>query len=194
MLDLLRGWLTADILRGLDRWAPTVGSPQGAVISPLLANIYLDPLDRLMAAHGYPMVRYADDFVILTRNHAEAEAALALVREWVTSNGLTLHPDKTRIANCRKKGNGFEFLGYRFERGRRHVRRKSLDKLKETIRNKTRRTRGQSLKVVIADLNRTLRGWFGYFKHARPSTRTRPDDPAAPAGHAAQAGGPSGRR
>jgi RNA-directed DNA polymerase len=169
VLDLIRGWLKADILQGLDRWTPLEGSPQGAVISPLLANIYLDPLDRLMAEHGYPMVRYADDFVILTRNHAEAEAALALVRTWVASNGLTLHPEKTRIANCRKKGNGFEFLGYRFERGRRHVRKKSLDKLKETIRAKTRRTRGQSLNIVVADLNRTLRGWFGYFKHAHPS-------------------------
>jgi RNA-directed DNA polymerase len=169
VLDLICGWLKADILHGLDRWTPAQGSPQGAVISPLLANIYLDPLDRLMAEHGYPMVRYADDFVILTRSHAEAEAALALVRAWVASNGLTLHPEKTQIANCRKKGNGFEFLGYRFERGRRHVRKKSLDKLKETIRAKTRRTRGQSLRVVVGDLNRTLRGWFGYFKHAHPS-------------------------
>jgi len=138
------------------------------VISPLLANIYLDPLDRLAAEHGYPMVRYADDFVILTHSQEEAEAALALVKAWVVSNGLTLHSAKTRIANCRKKGNGFEFLGYRFERGRRQVRKKSLAKLKETVRDKTRRTRGQSLKVVIADLNRTLRGWFGYFKHAHP--------------------------
>lgn len=169
VLDLIRGWLKADILQGLDRWTPVVGSPQGAVISPLLANIYLDPLDRLMAEHGYPMVRYADDFVILTGSPAAAEAALALVKAWVASNGLTLHPEKTRIANCRKKGNGFEFLGYRFERGRRHVRKKSLDKLKETIREKTRRTRGQSLKVVVVDLNRTLKGWFGYFKHAHPS-------------------------
>lgn len=168
MLDLLRSWLQADILQDLNRWAPREGTPQGAVISPLLANIYLDPLDRLMAEHGYPMVRYADDFVILTQSHAEAETALALVKAWVASNGLTLHPEKTRIANCRKKGNGFEFLGYRFERGRRHVRKKSLDKLKETIREKTRRSRGQSLACVIADLNRTLRGWFGYFKHAHP--------------------------
>jgi RNA-directed DNA polymerase len=166
MLDLLRGWLKADILQDLIRWTPTEGSPQGAVISPLLANIYLDPLDRMMAEHGYPMVRYADDFVILTQSHAEAETALALVKAWVTSNGLTLHPEKTRIANCRSKGNGFEFLGYRFERGRRHVRKKSLDKLKQTIREKTPRTRGQSLAFVIVDLNRTLRGWFGYFKHA----------------------------
>lgn len=168
VLDLLRGWLNADILQDLTRWTPTEGTPQGAVISPLLANIYLDPLDRLMAEHGCPMVRYADDFVILTQSHAEAEVALALVKAWVASNGLTLHPDKTRIANCRKKGNGFEFLGYRFERGRRYVRKKSLDKLKGTIRQKTKRTRGQSLEVVIADLNRTLRGWFGYFKHAHP--------------------------
>ena len=169
VLDLLRGWLKADILKGLDRWTPVEGSPQGAVISPLLANIYLDPLDRLVAERGYPMVRYADDFVILTRSRAEAEAALALVKAWVASNGLMLHPDKTRLANCRKTGNGFEFLGYRFESGRRYVRKKSLDKLKETIREKTRRTRGQSLQVVVVDLNRTLKGWFGYFKHARPS-------------------------
>ena len=169
VLDLIRGWLQADILQGLDRWTPTVGSPQGAVISPLLANIYLDPLDRLMAEHGYPMVRYADDFVILTRSRAQAEAALALVTAWVVANGLRLHSEKTQIANCRKKGNGFQFLGYRFDRGRRHVRKKSLDKLKETIREKTRRTRGQSLNTVIVDLNRTLKGWFGYFKHAHPS-------------------------
>jgi RNA-directed DNA polymerase len=175
ILDLIRGWLKADVLQGLERWTPAEGSPQGAVISPLLANIYLDPLDRLMAGRGYAMVRYADDFVILSRSRVEAEAALALVEAWVAENGLTLHPDKTRIANCRKKGNGFEFLGYRFERGRRHVRRKSLDKLKETIRKKTRRSRGQSLKVVVADLNRTLRGWFGYFKHAHPNTFVKLD-------------------
>ena len=170
VLDLIRGWLKADILQGMNRWTPVQGSPQGAVISPLLANLYLDPLDRLLAQHGYPMVRYADDFVILTRSHAEAEKALAVVTEWVAANGLALHPAKTRIANCRKKGNGFEFLGYRFERGRRDVRKKSLDKLKEVIREKTRRNRGQSLKVVVEDLNRTLRGWFGYFKHAHKDT------------------------
>jgi RNA-directed DNA polymerase len=175
ILDLIGGWLKADILHGLERWTPVAGSPQGAVISPLLANIYLDPLDRLMAERGYLMVRYADDFVILTRNHVEATAALELVRGWVAANGLVLHPDKTQIANCRKKGSGFEFLGYRFERGRREVRKKSLDKLKETIRTKTRRTRAESLNVVIVDLNRTLRGWFGYFKHAHPSTFERLD-------------------
>jgi RNA-directed DNA polymerase len=170
VLDLIRGWLKADILKGLDRWTPTAGSPQGAVISPLLANIYLDPLDKLMATRGYRMVRYADDFVILCRTREAADAALDEVRAWVEANGLTLHPEKTHVGDCRVPGQGFEFLGYRFEAGRRSVRKKSLDKLKDTIRERTRRTRGDSLDVVIADLNRVLRGWFGYFKLAQSRT------------------------
>ena len=168
ILDLLRGWLKADILKGLERWTPTQGSPQGAVISPLLANIYLDPLDKLLTAKGYRMVRYADDFVILCRTREDAAAALAEVRTWVEQNGLTLHPTKTHVGDCMLPGQGFEFLGYRFEAGRRTVRKKSLDKLKDAIRSKTKRTRGDSLAVIVADLNRTLRGWFGYFKHAHP--------------------------
>ena len=170
VLDLIRGWLTADILKGLERWTPTQGSPQGAVISPLLANIYLDPLDKLMAAKGYRMVRYADDFVILCRTHEDAEAALAEVRTWVEANGLTLHPDKTHVGDCRIPGQGFEFLGYRFEAGKRYVRKKSLNKLKDSIRAKTSRSRGDSLERVIKDLNRVLRGWFGYFKQAHVTT------------------------
>jgi RNA-directed DNA polymerase len=170
VLDLIRGWLKADILKGLDWWTPTAGSPQGAVISPLLANIYLDPLDKLMATRGYRMVRYADDFVILCRTREAADAALDEVRAWVEANGLTLHPEKTHVGDCRVPGQGFEFLGYRFEAGWRDVRRKSLNKLKDAIRDRTRRTRGDSLDVVIADLNRVLRGWFGYFKMARSST------------------------
>jgi RNA-directed DNA polymerase len=168
VLDLIRGWLEADILKGLERWTPTQGSPQGAVISPLLANIYLHPMDMLMAERGYRMVRYADDFVILCRTGEEADAALAEVRAWVAENGLLLHPEKTHVGDCRVPGQGFEFLGYRFEAGRRLVRKKSLDKLKDRIREKTGRNRGDSLERIIADLNRSLRGWFGYFKHAHP--------------------------
>ena len=170
VLELIRGWLKADILKGLERWTPTQGSPQGAVISPLLANIYLDPLDKLMAAKGYRMVRYADDFVILCRTREDADAALAEVQAWVTANGLTLHPTKTHVGDCRTPGQGFEFLGYRFEAGRRFVRKKSMDKLKDSIRNKTRRTRGVSLEQVIVELNPVLRGGFGYFKQAHWST------------------------
>ena len=170
VLDLLRGWLKADILKGTERWTPVQGSPQGAVISPLLANIYLDPLDKLMAAQGYQMVRYADDFVILCRTREDADAALEEVRAWVAANGLTLHPMKTHVGDCRMPGQGFEFLGYRFEAGKRYVRKKSLTKLKDSIRDKTRRTRGDSLKCIIAELNPVLRGWFGYFKQAHSST------------------------
>ena len=170
VLDLIRGWLKADILKDLERWTPTQGSPQGAVISPLLANIYLDPLDKLMAATGYRMVRYADDFVVLCASREDAQAALSEIRTWVAANGLTLHPDKTHVGDCRIPGQGFEFLGYRFEAGRRLVRTKSLDKLKDRIREKTGRSRGDSLARIIADLNRTLRGWFGYFKQAHHHT------------------------
>ena len=170
VLDLIRGWLKADILKGLERWTPTRGSPQGAVISPLLANIYLDPLDAAMAERGRRMVRYADDFVILCRTREEADAALAEVGAWVNENGLALHPEKTHVGDCRQPGQGFEFLGYRFEAGQRHVHQKSLNKFKDSIREKTRRTRGDSLACAVKDLNPLLRGWFGYFKHAHHTT------------------------
>ena len=170
VLALIGGWLGQDILRGLERWTPVAGTPQGAVISPLLANIYLDPLDALMAAHGYAMVRYADDFVVLCTSRASAEAALALIRSWTASAGLSLHAAKTHVGDCRQPGQGFEFLGYRFEAGRRWVRKKSLARLKDSIRRRTKRTRGASLARIVADLNPVLRGWFGYFKHAHPYT------------------------
>jgi RNA-directed DNA polymerase len=170
ILELLRSWLKQDIMRDLERWTPTAGTPQGAVISPLLANVYLHPLDAHMAARGYRMVRYADDFVVLCKSREEADAALAEVRAWVDENGLRLHPNKTHVGDCRQRGEGFEFLGYRFEAGHRLVRKKSLDRFKDSIRAKTRRTRGQALARIVADLNSLLRGWFAYFKHAHPYT------------------------
>jgi RNA-directed DNA polymerase len=170
VLALVRAFLDQEVLRGLERWTPMAGTPQGAVISPLLANIYLHPLDELMASRGYRMVRYADDFVVLCKNREEAEAALEEIRRWVAENGLRLSPAKTHLGDCRQPGEGFEFLGYRFEAGRRWVRKKSLARFKDNIRAKTGRTRGDSLARIIADLNRMLRGWFGYFKHAHPYT------------------------
>jgi len=136
------------------------------VLSPLLANVYLHAMDVHLSERGYRLVRYADDFVVLCQSREEAEAALAEVRAWVEDNGLELHPDKTRVGDCRQPGQGFEFLGYRFEAGRRRVRRKSLKAFKDRVRAKTRRSRGDSLECVIADLNPMLRGWFAYFKHA----------------------------
>lgn len=166
LLDLLAGWLKQDIVNGLERWTPAGGTPQGAVISPLLANLYLHPLDERMTRLSYRMVRYADDFVILCERAEQAQMALEEVRAWVEENGLTLHPDKTHVGDCRIEGQGFEFLGYRFEAGKRWVRKKSLQGFKDKIRAKTSRSRGDSLTCIIADLTPMVRGWYGYFKHA----------------------------
>jgi RNA-directed DNA polymerase len=165
VLALLEAFLTQPVMDGLSTWTPEEGTPQGAVISPLLANIYLNPLDHAMAAAGWEMVRYADDFVILCRCEADAERALTAVAEWVHAAGLTLHPEKTRIIDATHRG-GFDFLGYHFEQGHHWPRAKSVKKLKDTLRAKTHRTNGQSLAVIIADVNRTLRGWFVYFQHS----------------------------
>ncbi len=170
VLELIENFLKQDIMQEGRRWTPSGGTPQGAVISPLLANVYLHPLDVRMEEDGYRMVRYADDFVILCRSREEATTALEKVRAWVQENGLTLHPDKTQVGDCRQPGEGFEFLGYRFEAGRRQVRKKSLQRLKERIREKTRRTRGDSLARIVSDLNPMLKGWFAYFKHAHERT------------------------
>jgi RNA-directed DNA polymerase len=165
VLALIAAFLEARIMDGLEGWTPTTGAPQGAVLSPLLSNIYLDPLDHLMARSGAAMVRYADDFVILCRTADEAARMLEQVQTWVTENGLTLHPTKTKVVDART--DGFDFLGYHFQGTARWPREKSLRKLKETIRAKTTRTQGESMPKIIASLNRTLRGWFEYFKHSR---------------------------
>jgi len=170
VLSLIERFLKACIMESLSQWTPESGAPQGAVLSPLLSNVYLDPLDHLMAHEGLQMVRYADDFVILCRTAAEAQRALALVQTWVAENGLTLHPTKTRIVDVHR--DGFDLLGYHFRttsRGIRHwAREKSLRKVKQTLRPLTKRKSGRSLQCIVADVNRVLRGWFGYFKHSRP--------------------------
>jgi RNA-directed DNA polymerase len=170
VLELIEAYLQQDIVKEMERWTPTGGTPQGAVISPLLANIYLHPLDCQIRQKGYRMVRYADDFVVLCRSLEEAQAALAEVKAWVEANGLSLNPDKTHVGDCRQKRQGFDFLGYHFELGRRWARQKSYQALQDRIRMRTRRTRGDSLAKIIVDLNPTLRGWFNYFKHAHPNT------------------------
>jgi RNA-directed DNA polymerase len=173
ILTLIEAFLKQSVLDGLREWTPVMGSPQGAVVSPLLSNIYLNPLDHLMAQQGFEMVRYADDFVILCRSPEEAARALETVQHWTAAAGLTLHPTKTRIVDAQE--DGCEFLGYRFEDGTRRPRAKSLEKFKDAIRAKTKRTSGKSLKAIIADMNRTLRGWFEYFKHSHRYTFTSLD-------------------
>ncbi len=161
-------FLKQQALEDLSAWTPEEGSPQGAVVSPLLSNIYLDPLDHLMAAEGFEMVRYADDFVILCRTREDAERALDVVQHWTVHAGLTLHPEKTHIVDTAE--GSFDFLGYTFTGEHRSPRNKSLRKFQDAVGHKTRRKNGHSLPVIIAQLNPTLRGWFEYFKHCRPST------------------------
>lgn len=166
LLALLEKYLKAGVMDGAKGWEPIEqGTPQGAVISPLLANLYLNPLDHLVAGKGYAMTRYADDFVVQCRTEAEANAALEVIKQWAEENGLTIHPAKTRIVNEAEKG-GFDFLGYHFERGHKWPRDKSMDKLKDAIRAKTRRKQGKSISDVVQDINPTLRGWFEYFKES----------------------------
>ena len=163
VLKLIEMFLQQGVMDGLDLWTPEKGSPQGAVISPLLANIYLNPLDHRISDAGFQMVRYADDFVILCQTPEDANRALELVREWVVANDLTLHPTKTRLVDARTEI--FDFLGYRFKGSVRLPRPKSEDKLKDTVRAKTKRKNGHSLLCIIDQLNRTLKGWFTYFRH-----------------------------
>jgi RNA-directed DNA polymerase len=163
VLSLIDLFLKAGIQEGASEWTPEAGAPQGAVLSPLLSNIYLDPLDHAMAEAGFEMVRYADDFVILCRTADEASQALERVRVWAADNGLTLHPTKTKVVDARVEG--FNFLGYYFQGSQHWPREKSLRKLKDALRAKTRRTSGDSLHTIVANVNRTLRGWFAYFQH-----------------------------
>lgn len=166
LLDLLGKMLRQGVMESGAGWKPTqTGTPQGAVVSPLLANIYLNPLDHEMARSGKEMVRYADDFVILCESEGEAQAVLEKLCQWVEAAGLTLHPTKTRIVDATRKG-GFDFLGYHFERGHRWPRQKSRDKFRTAIREKTRRLDPRPMREIVANVNRTLRGWFNYFRHS----------------------------
>ena len=174
VLELLEAFLKAKIMEDLNSREPESGTPQGAVISPLLANVYLDPLDQKKVQEGIERVRYADDFVILCQSEAQAQQALEKVKKWTAENGLKLHPEKTRIVDINAKG-GFDFLGYHFERSWKIPRKKSLEKIKAAIRAKTSRLNGRSLTANIENVNRMLCGWFGYFKHSTRSTLKKVD-------------------
>lgn len=170
VLELLWQFLDQQVVEDLKHWTPVAGTPQGSVISPLMANLYLHGLDEVLSNTEHRYVRFADDFVVMCRTRWEAEEVLARIQSWVDEHGLALHPEKTRVGHCVEKGQGFEFLGYRFEAGRRWVRPKSLKGLRDKIRQLTGRTRSGTLETIIAELNPILRGWFGYFKHAHRLT------------------------
>lgn len=168
VLALLNQYLSQKVMDTAASWIPETGTPQGAVISPLLANIYLNPLDWLMLDKGYEMTRYADDFVVMCKTQAEAEQALDTIRAWTAEVGLVLHPVKTRVVNA--DDDIFEFLGYKFKKGMKFPSDKSIRKFRDNIRKQTRRTNAHSLKTIIERIKPIQRGWFEYFKHAHPNS------------------------
>jgi RNA-directed DNA polymerase len=164
VLTLIEAFLQQGVMESGKGWQPTTkGTPQGAVLSPMLANLYLHPLDQLAKSRGWQMTRYADDFIVQCSSQEAAERTLAEIREWMDAAELTLHPEKTRIVDATIPG-GFDFLGWHFERGYKWPRKKSLDRFKETLREETQRNSGNCLPSIIARLNRRLRGWYNYFR------------------------------
>lgn len=180
VIDLIESYLKAGVMESAKEWRPTQrGTPQGAVISPMLANLYLNGLDHRMAQGGWEMTRYADDFIVMCRTEAEAQQALETITKWVQGAGLQLHPTKTRIVDAAVKG-GFDFLGYHFERygksgGKKWPRKKSVVKLHEAIREKTGRLRSGSIEMIIATINPTLKGWYAYFRDSTSSSLAEVD-------------------
>jgi RNA-directed DNA polymerase len=163
VLKLVQQYLDQEILEELRYWTPETGVPQGAVLSPVLANLYLNAFDHQMAKLGYEMVRYADDFVILCRTYEAAQLALSEVQAWMADHGLTLHPTKTQIVDSREQS--FAFLGYSFRGRFSFLRAKSHDKMMDRIPELTPRKSGESLECVCQRLNQMLRGWYNYFRH-----------------------------
>ena len=138
------------------------GTPQGGVISPLLANLVGDIIDKELEKAGYKFVRYADDFVVMTKTKEELPAALSYVKEIIEGKlGMKLSEDKTKLTNFKR---GFRFLGYDFKGKNKGISMKSLDKLKDNIRDITRRTQGVNLIAVIEKLNPVIRGHVNYFR------------------------------
>ncbi len=159
ILDLVKRFLAAGVMENGVFKPTTIGTPQGGVISPLLANIVLNKLDWRLEKAGYRFVRYADDFVVACKTKTQAQAALELVAEVMAELGLSLSPEKTKIASY---GRGYDFLGFRLSSKSRTMRAKSLEKFKTKIREITRRCNNLDARV-IEKLNQVIRGTANYF-------------------------------
>jgi RNA-directed DNA polymerase len=159
VIGLIRRWLRAGVLTTEGFVSSTAGTPQGGVISPLLANIYLQRLDVEAERLGLMLVRYADDFVILTRTRSQAVAVDRFVRGVLADIGLDVAEAKSGV---RRVVDGFEFLGFSFGRSLRPG-TKALMRFKDEVRARTRRQAPVSLETMVTQLNPTLRGWGNYF-------------------------------
>lgn len=159
ILDLVKRFLAAGVMEDGVFKPTAIGTPQGGVISPLLANIVLNKLDWRLEKAGYRFVRYADDFVVVCKDRKQAAAALAEVESVMTELGLTLSPEKTKVSSY---GKGYEFLGFALSSKSRTMRSKSLEKFKTKIREITRRCNNLDARV-IEKLNQVIRGTANYF-------------------------------
>jgi group II intron reverse transcriptase/maturase len=157
--SLVEKFLAAGVMDGGVFKPTTIGTPQGGVISPLLANVVLNQLDWRLEQAGYRFVRYADDFIVVCKTRQQAEAALDVVTKIMTDLGLSLSPEKTKIASY---GKGYEFLGFRLSSKSRTMRTKSLEKFKTKIRELTRRCHNLDARVIVK-LNQVIRGTANYF-------------------------------
>jgi RNA-directed DNA polymerase len=162
VLKLIRSFLEAGVMEEMKVRYATTGTPQGGIVSPLLANIFLHAMDEELEARRISWVRYADDFLLLCETREEAEAALDAVREILAGMGLALSPEKTRV---RHLDEGFDFAGWHYQGQRRWPRAKSVKALRTKLREKTRRARPGSMTQICAELGPILRGWFNYFRN-----------------------------
>lgn len=174
VLSLIGEMLTQGVMEQGREWTPEQGAPQGGPISPLLANVYLNPLDHLLTEAGHQLIRYADDMVIPCRSEKEAEVVVATLRGWMEANSLQLHPEKTRVVDLNERGAYVDFLGYRFKRtiGKGKLGRwpspRNVKRLRANLKPHLRRCNGKSMEEITDLLNPKLKGWFEYFKHSNP--------------------------
>lgn len=170
ILRLVEKFLTAGVMEDGVFKPTTIGTPQGGVISPLLANIVLNQLDWQLHAAGYRFVRYADDFVVVCQDHQQAQEALTAVKRVLEGElGLSLSPEKTKITTI---GKGYDFLGFHLSQRSRRMRDKSELKFKAKVRELTERHQNLD-SAVIAKLNRVIRGTANYFATAFSTCRWR---------------------
>jgi len=167
ILNLVQKFLRAGVMENGVFKPTTIGTPQGGVISPLLANIVLNHLDWQLHQRGWHFVRYADDFVVLTQTKADAEEALTLVQQTLAELGLSLSPDKTRITSFKS---GYSFLGFVLSRRSRRMRDKSVKKFQDKVRALTPRHYNLDANV-IEKLNQVIRGTALYFTPRWATTR-----------------------